>query len=61
MKIPNGDVVDLARSMIGKHATGAMDRAALMSNMLSLLGRAELSKKWLLVRAEIQRMQAGAA
>jgi len=60
MKIPNGDVGDLARGMIRKHPTEALDRAALMSNMFFLLGRAELSKKWLLVRAEIQRMQAGA-
>jgi len=61
VNIPNGDVGDLARSLITKHPTEAMDRAALMSNMLFLLGRAELSKKWLLVRAEIQRMSADAA
>jgi hypothetical protein len=59
MEVPNGDVGDLAKGMIKKHPTDALDRAALMSNMLFVLGRAEMSKKWLLVRAEIKRMQAG--
>ena len=58
MNIPEGNVGDLAKGMIKKHPTDALDRAALVSNMLFLLGRAELSNKWLLVRDEIQRMQA---
>jgi hypothetical protein len=59
MNVPNGDVGDLAKGMIQKHPTDAVDRAALVTNMLFLLGRTEMSKKWLLVRAEIKRMQAG--
>jgi hypothetical protein len=59
MNVPGGDVGDLARGMIKKYPTDAVDRAALVSSMLFLLGRAEMSKKWLLVRAEIKRMQAG--
>jgi hypothetical protein len=59
MEFSDGDVGDLAKGMIKKHPTDAVDQAALVSNMLFLLGRAEISKKWLLVRAEIKRMQAG--
>jgi len=58
MEVLDGDVGDLAKGMINKHPSDAVDRAALVSNMLFLLGRAEMSKKWILVRAEIKRLQA---
>jgi hypothetical protein len=60
MHVPDGDVDDPAKGMIKEHPADALDRAALMSNMLFLLGRAEKSKKWLLVRASIGKIQAGA-
>jgi len=58
MEVPDGDVGDLAKGMIKTHPSDAVDRAALVSNMLFLLGRAEMSKKWLLVHAEIKKLQA---
>jgi hypothetical protein len=59
MEVPDGDVGDLAKGMINKHPIDALDWAALISNMLFLLGHAEKGKKWLLVRASIERLQTG--
>ena len=56
MRVPNGAVDDLAREMLRTYPIDASDRAALISNMLYLLGRADLSRKWLLVRAVIQKV-----
>jgi hypothetical protein len=44
MEVPDGDVGDLAKGMINKHPIDALDWAALISNMLFLLGHAEKSK-----------------
>jgi hypothetical protein len=60
MYVPDGNVDDLAKGLIKDYPKDALDRAALMSNMLFLLGHAEKSKKWLLVRASIEKIQAGA-
>ncbi len=59
MHIPDGDVDDLAKGLIKDHPSDALDRAALVSNMLFLLGHADKSKKWMLVRASIEKIQAG--
>ena len=61
MFIPDGDVDALAQDMVKHYAADAVDRATLFSNALFVLGQAEKSKKWLLVRAEIQKIQVGIA
>jgi hypothetical protein len=57
--IPDDDVEILAREMIKHFPADAVARAAMRSDALSVLGHAEKGKKWLLVRAEIEKMQAG--
>jgi uncharacterized small protein (DUF1192 family) len=59
MFIPDADIDVLAADMIKYFPADAADRAALRSNALSVLGYAEKSEKWLLVSAEIKRIQAG--
>jgi hypothetical protein len=59
MVIPDADVDVLAMDMIKHFPADASDRAALRSNALFVLGYAEKSEKWLLVSAEIKRIQAG--
>ena len=57
--IPNDDVEVLARQMIKHFSANAADQAALRSTAFFHLGYAHMSKKWLLVRAEIKKMLAG--
>jgi hypothetical protein len=59
MFIPDGTVDVLARDMVKRYAADALDRATLFSNALFVLGQDEKSKKWMLVRAEIEKIQAG--
>jgi uncharacterized small protein (DUF1192 family) len=56
--IPDDDVEVLAQDMIRHFPTDAALRATMRSDALSVLGYAEKSKKWLLVRAEIEKIQA---
>jgi uncharacterized small protein (DUF1192 family) len=57
--IPNDDVEILAQEMIKHFPADAVRRATMHSDALSVLGYVEKSKKWLLVRAEIEKIQAG--
>lgn len=57
--IPDDDVEVLAQDMIKHFPTDAALRATMRSDALSVLGYAEKSKKWVLVRAEIEKIQAG--
>jgi len=59
MLIPDGDVDALAQHMIKNFPDDAADRAMLRSNAFFVLGRAEMSKKWLQVTEEIKKIQAG--
>jgi len=59
MLIPDGGVGVLAHDMVKQYAADAVDRATLFSNALFVLGQAEESKKWMLVRAEIEKIQRG--
>ena len=59
MMVPNGDVDTLAQHMIKNFPADAVDRAVLRSNAFFVLGRAETSKKWLLVSEEIKKIQSG--
>lgn len=58
LTIPDDDVEVLAREMIKHFPADAAVRAAVRSEALSVLGHAERSRKWLLVRAEIERILA---
>ena len=58
LMIPDDDVEVLAQEMIKHFPADAALRAATRSDALSVLGYVEKSKKWLLVRAEIEKMQA---
>ena len=57
MFIPDGGVDVLAHDMVKQYAADAVDRATLFSNALFVLGETERSKKWMLVRAEIEKIQ----
>ena len=57
MFIPDGGVDVLAHDMVKQYAADAVDRATLFSNALFVLGETEKSKKWMLVRAEIEKIQ----
>jgi hypothetical protein len=59
MMIPDGNVDVLAQHMIKAYAGDAADRAVLRSSAFLVLGRAETSKKWLLVSEEIKKIQSG--
>src|SRR5580765_1562026 len=59
MFIPDGGIDVLALEMIKQFPTDAADQAALRSNAFFVLGHAEKSKKWMLVHAEIEKIQAG--
>jgi hypothetical protein len=61
MFIPDGDVDDLARDMIKHFPADSADQATVRSNAFFVLGYPEKSKKWLLVAAEIKKIQAGGA
>lgn len=56
--IPDDDVQVLAQDMIRHFPADAALRAGMRSDALSVLGYVEKSKKWLLVRAENEKMQA---
>ena len=55
---PNDDVETLAQEMIKHFPADAADQAALRSSAFFHLGYVEKSKKWLLVRALIQKILA---
>jgi hypothetical protein len=57
MMIPEGNVDFLAQHMIKTFSGDAADRAVLRSSAFFVLGRAETSKKWLLVSEEIKKIQ----
>ena len=57
--IPNDGVEVLAQQMIKHFPANAADQTALRSTAFFHMGYADMSKKWLLVRAEIKKMLAG--
>ena len=57
MMIPDGNVDVLAQRMIKTFPGDAADRAVLRSSAFFVLGRAETSRKWLLVSEEIKKIQ----
>jgi hypothetical protein len=57
MMIPDGNVDVLAQHMIKTFPGDAAGRAVLRSSAFFVLGRAETSKKWLLVSEEIKKIQ----